>query len=289
MRRPGVVAAGALALGFALLCGGCSVPQPDLVPGASSAVGSGLSVELLQLRTDYASRGLQLAVTNAGDAEVTVLSAGFASPFLVEPVTVPKAPSVIAAGRTVNLSTTLSAPDCAGGAADPVVTLVIERATGPETVTVTPGDPHSSLESIHAGDCSRAAFEAVVGIAFAPSLRIPDAAGGGPALLDLVLTPTGADGSVTLRSVGSTVLLSQVEGDARPVDLVLDGSDAPVTVTLSLRPARCDPHVIAEDKVGTLIPLRVDAGEFSDATFTVAADPALKAQLFTWIAGYCAW
>jgi len=109
------------------------------------------------------------------------------------------------------------------------------------------------------------------------------------ALLDLTFTPTGAPGSVTLHSTEDTTLLAQREGPLRTIDLTLTAASPPTTVTLDFVPEGCLQHRIAEDKIGTLIPLRVDAGSYRNALFSVPVSPAVKDALFTWVGAYCGW
>jgi hypothetical protein len=46
---------------------------------------------------------------------------------------------------------------------------------------------------------------------------------------------------------------------------------------------------VAEDKIGTLIPMRVDAGPYKDALFSVAVPTAMKNALLEWVGVYCGW
>ncbi|MCY1242619.1 hypothetical protein D9M72_555900 [compost metagenome] len=58
-------------------------------------------------------------------------------------------------------------------------------------------------------------------------------------------------------------------------------------LSLRIRPARCDPHAVAEDKVGTLLPLRVDAGG-RQGVLKVAAGAVLKARIYEFATAACA-
>ena len=115
------------------------------------------------------------------------------------------------------------------------------------------------------------------------------AGGARAALVDVTFTPTGAAGSVTLNSTEDTTLLAQREGTIRRLEQTLSAASGPVTVTLDYVPASCLQHRVAEDKVGTLIPLRVDAGSYRDALFSVAVPASLKSQLLDWVGSYCGW
>jgi hypothetical protein len=55
-----------------------------------------------------------------------------------------------------------------------------------------------------------------------------------------------------------------------------------------VRPARCDPHAVAEDKVGTLLPVELEVGG-ATGVVKVAAPPALRADLYRFVAVACGW
>lgn len=264
-----------------------------------------LEVSVLQHREDYSIRGLQIQVTNNGERTVTVESAEFTSDYFAEPVSAPSAPSRVFAGATTDFKIRLPDPNCDTDSdtntntntdintVEASVTLTISDedtpGTGAESATFTPADPFGSLELVHAQDCSREAFEAVAAITVAEQLRVVDVAGQPVAQLDLTVTPTSAAGEVHLESIGSTVLLQQPEGELRELDLAFTATSEPHTVTLSFTPARCDPHVVAEDKVGTLLPFHVDAGAFTDATFTLPSSDEVKQQFYNYVALACGW
>jgi hypothetical protein len=182
---------------------------------------------------------------------------------------------------------------CTTSASRPVVNVRYTAADGSAgQAEIVPQIPFNSISEVHAQDCARVDFEKVATISVAPILRFdpPTAADGRPAaLVDVTLTPTGAPGSVTLDSTEDTTLLAQREGTIRTVGLTLSAASAPTTLTLDYVPAGCLQHRVAEDKVGTLLPLRVDAGEAKKALFLFAVPATLKAQLLDWVGSYCGW
>ena len=52
-------------------------------------------------------------------------------------------------------------------------------------------------------------------------------------------------------------------------------------------PARCDLHAVAEDKVGTLLPLRV-SGRGQEGLLKIPAGTALRGQIYDFITAACA-
>ena len=276
----GILAAGALAV----LCLTACTPTEKPVA---------LSVKVYQLRSDYAIRGAQIEITNRSAVDLQITSATFGSAWFTKTVSSPSAPNPLLAKTTTDFRVVLAAGRCDAAKAAPVVHLRYTRPDGSSgAATVTPTIPFDSISVVHGQDCSQVEFEKVAKISLAPALRFdPPVAADGKraALLDLTFTPTGAPGSVTLHSVEDTTLLAQREGPLRTVDLTMTAASPPTTVTLDFVPEGCLQHRVAEDKIGTLIPLRVDAGPYRDALFSEAVSPAVKAALLDWVGVYCGW
>ena len=280
-RAIGMLAAALLALAA---LSGCAAPAAKPVS---------LSVSVYQLRSDYAIRGAQIEITNHSALDLKITSATFGSAWFTKTVSSPSAPNPLLAKSTTDFRIVLAAGRCDAAKAAPVVKVHYARPDGSTgTATVTPTIPFDSISVVHGQDCSRQEFEKVATISIAPALRFdPPAAADGKraALLDLTFTPTGAAGSVTLHSTEDTTLLAQREGPLRTLDLTLTAASAPTTITLDFVPEGCLQHRVAEDKIGTLIPLRVDAGPYQNALFSVAVPPAVKAALLDWVGVYCGW
>lgn len=274
---------GATLLALAALSG-CAAPAAKPVA---------LSVSVYQLRSDYAIRGAQIEITNRSGVDLQITSATFGSAWFTTTASSPSAPNQLLARSTTDFRIVLAAGRCDAAKAAPVVHLHYTRPDGSSgTATVTPTIPFDSISVVHGQDCSRQEFEKVAKISLAPALRFdPPVAADGKraALLDLTFTPTGAAGSVTLHSSEDTTLLAQREGPLRALNLTLTAASATTTVTLDFVPEGCLQHRVAEDKIGTLIPLRVDAGPYRDALFSVPVSPAVKAALLDWVGAYCGW
>ncbi|TFC14543.1 hypothetical protein E3O19_10065 [Cryobacterium algoritolerans] len=196
------------------------------------------------------------------------------------------------ADRVLELSVTNAGPA-------PVDTLTLawavpgtDSANVPATATVPALDDTGALDRIEGEDCLAGALRQVLRIDVAPKLRVDGAGPVSTAWLDLTLTPTGGPGVATIDQAGSTPLLASATGLDWPVGLTLDATTPPTRISLGLRPARCDPHAIAEDKRGTVFPLtvRVTVGPGSPeraGDWDLAVDDALRARLYTWIADRC--
>ncbi|MFI5428415.1 hypothetical protein [Aeromicrobium sp. UC242_57] len=103
----------------------------------------------------------------------------------------------------------------------------------------------------------------------------------------MTLTPTGKREDVRFVGFGDTVLFRQAAGSPVDVDLPLTG--APRTVTMQVVPARCDPHALAEDKVGRLFPVKIEADDLpADAAYFLPLDKGQKTAFFDFFRSHCA-
>ncbi len=256
--------------------------------GCSSEPVPKLSVALFQNRADYASRSLQVEITNLGAEDVVIRRATFTSPFFETGGSARHLPYTLTAGSTADFPATVPAALCAPSGAKPSVTLTVRARDGSDsTMTLTPTVPFNSLASLHAQDCGRQAFERIARITPAAHLRFELRNGAEIALLDLRITPTGVAGVARLVSTTGTTLLIPTEGEVRPLDLTVTATSPPTTLTLDFVPSRCGTHVISEDKIGTLIPFHAVAGDFSDAYFRVPVSPVVKGEFYDWVGRYC--
>jgi hypothetical protein len=86
--------------------------------------------------------------------------------------------------------------------------------------------------------------------------------------------------------VEETTLLAEAPEPPWPHSLTLRTGGAPAEVRLGIRPARCDPHAVAEDKVGTLLPLRVRvAGR--EGVLKIDAGSRLRGRIYDFVTKAC--
>ena len=97
-----------------------------------------------------------------------------------------------------------------------------------------------------------------------------------------------AAGTVRNDRVGDTTLISPTTGTDWPVGLTVDAASPPRTISLELRPARCDPHAIAEDKRGAVLPVTVRTDAGPAGTYNLAAGDALRREIYAWVTASCA-
>jgi hypothetical protein len=289
------------------------------VPAAESGT-SEISVEVHQTRSNVAARQLTIGVTNGSSQPIEITSARFLSEQFVSAAVWAKDSTTIGAGVTADLPVPLPAADCDATNSRPIVELEFRpvsegaeaerggEAAEPEavrSVAVTPADPLRQLEPLFLADCLVVAAEKVATITADTAPRVSMVQEHMVAELDLTVTPTGGPGSLTVVSARSTTLFSQVDPvtdsstEIREVDASISGVSEPQKITLRLLPARCDPHAVAEDKLGTVFPLEVslvdDAADEADpsatpltGTLSVAASAEVRAQLYDFVTRACA-
>jgi hypothetical protein len=221
-------------------------------------------------------------------------------------------------GQTKSLPAPLPAPDCAtsaaasaappgetGAPAAPAqVSLLLSApagtAPGPQSATPAPAvtataaaDPFGVLTRNNAELCLRKEAAAVAAIRLDPDLEVsPD---GRTAVVRLLITPTGAGtadpgsagtGELVIERIDETTLLAEAPASPWPRMLTLRAGGQAAGLPLGIRPARCDPHAVAEDKVGTLLPLRVRvAGR--EGVLKIDAGDKLRARIYDFVTTAC--
>jgi hypothetical protein len=256
-----------------------SPPPTDLPPG--------VHVEVYQNRFDYAERVLEIRVANEGDSDLDLVSAAYTSPHFDSAATYDSG-VLIAAGRTIDLRVPLADVVCDGGDSPDAVELTWRvPGGGTASASVKPVDETSVIERIVAEDCVTRSVTDVLRIIPPDVLRVVGIGADSVAWVDVTLQPTGAAGSVSIDYVGSTVLLTSVSGADWPAGITMDASSGIRTVSLDLRPTRCDPHAIAEDKRGTVFPFAVSTSAGFSGTYDLVVSDALRSQIYDWIPARC--
>lgn len=256
---------------------------PDDLPG--------IGVEVSQPRTDIALDRIAIQVRNDGDAPLELARAELDGDPLLAPLVWSGRPvSTIGTGRALDLRVDLGAWNCAATGEEPL-TVALELADG-RTARLPAGDPTRVIPLLHASGCLDAAVAEVVAIRSAAVES--DGVVGHPGVLVLSTEPTGAAGSVRVVSVRSTTLVAPFDGSAGanvlPLEILL-GADGPREVRIPLVPNRCDAHALAEDKIGTRIPLDVVVtspdGDRTEGRIVLPADDAQRAALHGFYSSFC--
>lgn len=279
----------ALALVAPALVGlaGCAASPPEGLP-------AGIDVSVHQNRPDTEDRRLQVRISNDSSEPLTVTTLTFSSPRFAEPMAYGKAPTTIRAGGTLDLPVDLASPVCGEEDGTPRVQLQFEHGDGHAgRATITPDDPLDQLRGITERDCLEDAMTAIAEIREPTELRTELVGGRLVAFVDLQTVPSGASGSFTIESVDDTVLFglfdpsSAAPLDSLPLGLTVTADDDPAQLTIPLVPARCDAHAVAEDKRGTLLPLRVRVGDVAGIRYFALSDDR-KGELYAYLEDACA-
>lgn len=278
-RFPGAMA-GLLA---AVLLSGCASPaepQPRLPEG--------VRVEVVQNRTDYAAARMQIRVVNDADADVVVSEITYSDDRFAESATW-SGDSTIRAGVTRDLPVPVPQAECPPeaevGSGRVLIAFAVDGKKGSQSVDVT--DPLEMVTRVTGEQCALAAVEAAADITLGESVEFRGSGSEEVALVPLSVT-AHEDSAVTLDSLESTVLLQPEDGSENwNLDQLVAGGTT-TRVVLPIVPARCDPHAVAEDKVGTRFPLTVTVdGVTSEITLTLPSET--RAQVFDYIGRRCGW
>jgi hypothetical protein len=253
-------------------------------------------VEINQSRDQYGKQAILLQLTNITGGPLAVEEAGVSTPlFRGELRWHPAgAPLELPPGQPKSLPVQLPAPECTDRSAPSEETLASVLFTVPgqsssQELTLGAGDPFGVLGRNNAELCLAAGAAAVADIALDSSLEV--AADSRTAVVRLVVTPkarvdVGAK-SLVLDHILGTTLLAEAPGHPWPTGISIEQGGPPVEWRLWIRPARCDTHAVAEDKVGTLLPLHVRA-DGREGQLKVAADAVLRGQLYDFVTRACA-
>lgn len=293
-----------------------AAPTPASSGLATSSVPSGtpsaapVTAAMNQFRDNYSKQIVEIQLTNTTSAALTVEAADVTTALFAGAIgwTTPGGGTELPPGQAKSLPAPLPAAACpAAGAAGTSgtnatgqasgssakageATLRLRDATGAVSqVTVAVTDPFGVLTRNNDEQCVAQAANAVAGFRFAPDLR--PTADGRAAVVDLVITPrhpgdTTAKQTLSLDGVGGTTLLAEDAVAPWPHGLEIAADQPERVVPLGLRPARCDPHAVAEDKVGTLIPIHVTVGD-RPGTLKIDAGQALRGRIYDFVTAAC--
>ena len=277
---------------------GCTAPEPQ-----ESAGPLPITVEVNQSRDQYGKQAIQLLLTNVSGGPLTVTAAQLASPlFQGDILWEPTGGSLeLPPGQPKSLPARLPAPVCGrdqstaqqSTAQQPVATVRYSEPGRPglrEAASVAV-DPFGVLQRNNGELCLAAEAAAVADIVLDHRLEVaPDSR---TAVVRLVITPKKADGagtdirSVTIASIDGTTLIAEPGDGPWPRNVRIVQGAPRSELRLRIRPARCDPHAIAEDKVGTLLPLQVSVGD-REGQLKIAAGTALRGQIYDFVTAACA-
>ncbi|SIT86482.1 hypothetical protein [Microbacterium sp. RU33B] len=263
-------------------CGGEARPAPS-----ATVLPDGVSVRLVQLRSDVADRQAQVQVRNDSDDELFVGDVRVVDPRFARPASRPRErDTAVQPGGTVDIRVQLPPMDCAtpdAGESSAIVPFALGEAISVAVVPLPEAVPF--LADLHERECRAEALADAVVLGFSD---FTPSSPGAPADLVLDIQPTG-DAAARIEGIRTTNLLTFGVGAAAetfPLGVDVGTDSAPTTVRLPLVPLRCDAHAVQEDKRGTIFTLDVvvdgEPGEIE-----LAASAELRGRILTWVAQWC--
>lgn len=265
-------------------------PKPlGSAPAASAAV----TVEVNQSRDQYGKQAIQIQLTNTTAGLLKVTAARLSSPLFKEDIVWHSTEGVLELPprQPKSLPANLPAAACGHTSPEPLKATIqfSDTTTAPQESTVDAGDPFNVLPRNAEELCLAADATAVAAIVLNPGLEVaPD---GRTAVVRLVITPSGdtteSRGSLIIESIDGTTLLAEPPTDPWPRNVTITAGTAARDLALRIRPARCDPHAVAEDKVGTLLPLRVSVGA-REGLLKIPAPNELRGRIYDFVTAACA-
>lgn len=258
----------------AALLGGCgddTAPVPD-----------GVAFRLEQTRQDLQNRNISVQVLNDGRSDLTVERVELVSGRLDEPATY-VGPARVAAGTAVNLVMEMPRARCGRGLDARV--RVTYAVGDDETVTsvARPSDRFGSVGRFMKRDCA----ERAVGRIEIDGLTVRGASKEAELVVALTVTPPRSGSAVRLDHVEGSTLLAPADPDATSIDREVRPGGDPVRAELTFVPNRCDVHVVAEDRTGGILPMRVEGGTFGRSPVYLTFSEPQKAQIFDYLAERC--
>ena len=272
----------ALALGSCAMLAGCAGGS---APDAGPTPPPGVTASVYQPRPDIPAARMAIQVHNGGDAPVDVVAATLHTEVFAEAASWADDGATVLAGRALDLRIDIPELRCGDPAEPPRVELTFDDGG---TLTVEADDPYDLLPRFADEACLAEAVGDVVALG---EVRLEYAGGAVPATLVVPATPTGAGGAVVVDAALSTTLLQPADATGTgtselPLGIALgDGGAAEVRVPLV--PNRCDAHALAEDKIGTGIPLLVTAGGVERGRLVLPAGDELRAAMYAFFTEYC--
>lgn len=262
---------------------GGSAPPPPTTPVVST-----LSAELSASRLFAGNRTVLLKVSNPTPAAVEISGARLSTDLYAGPQQwIPARPEPVRlrSGGTVSLPIPLADPVCppdgahAAELSGPLASVDLPSGT----VELETSDPRGDFPALHHQDCVQQGMDAVARLRTAPQLEVaPD----GRAAVVRVLIDPGGTGSLVLHRIDATPLLAS-GGPPWPSEVTVRGTDPPRELALTIVPQRCDAHALAEDKLGTHLPLTLTVGGYSGQV-RLAPPAEFTAAVYRFVQQACA-
>lgn len=247
----------------------------------------GVTFVLDQSRMERKTREVFLRVQNRTAGPLTVTAFELTSDRL-DPVRW-KGEETIGAGYDTDLEFALPTARCGDALEGDVrLTYVLDGGDGDQSIsTGSAEDAYGTVTLAADRDCASSILTEAADVQIGtPAVR----GTGSESVLELpvAFSPTGARDDVRFGGFRSTVLFRQTDDSPVDVDEPLGPDDGPVETVMRVVPARCDPHALAEDKVGTLFDVDVLAdGLPAGTSYYLPIDEATRTALYEFFRDHC--
>lgn len=275
-----------LALGTALAAAGaalvaCSSSAEPLPPP------DGLTVSIKQGRLDVVAGRLVVRFENTGDVPVTITGFDLRTPTFAQQLQRVD-PIDLDAHDAVDVRLDLPASDCDAEPGSVRVAVEHRSAAGSGSGELTADDPFDTVARVNAADCLAESVARVAAIDMPEHLRSTGTGAARRAYIDIEIVPEASgETSMRIERVYGTTLLNAEGGIDWMLGTDVAVGDPPFTLSLPVRPARCDAHAIADDKRGTILPFEVSTSDGRSGRLDVPAPDGLKAQLYAYYGERC--
>jgi hypothetical protein len=291
------VAASAVLLTLLLSLQGCR--SDGAQPGAEVSDTPALTVSINQFRDNYSKRIIEIQLTNNTPDPVTVLGAELVSALFSSGISwhTPADGTVLPPKQPKSLPAQLPEPRCTdvsagtgtgSNSADARPTVRVStrpdsRAPGPLTVE----DPFGVLARNNSEMCLDKAVREIA--TFQPSPELAVSEDGTTAVVRVLILSGPGPGrheELTIDRIDGTTLIAEDAAQPWPRGVQVTAGDPPVELRLAIRPARCDPHALAEDKIGTLLPFHVTAGG-RNGVLKIDSGDVLRHSIYDFVSAAC--
>lgn len=245
----------------------------------------GIAAHIDQSRVERKGREVFLRVENGTSDTITIEKFRLTSPRLA---TVDwTGEETIGATYEADLEFDLPDGRC-GDTIDATVQLTYRIGDGElRESTVSADDPYGNAALFADRDCAENTLARAADLAVGEPY-VSGAGADSVLRLPVTLTPTGRTADVRFGGFGSTVLFRQAAGSPTEVDVPLAAGAPTTEQVMAVVPARCDPHALAEDKVGTLFPVTVTSPDLPpNASFFLPLSKEQRAAFFAFFRTHC--
>lgn len=177
-----------------------------------------------------------------------------------------------------------------GGDADLTITWREAGEGEWHTSTGTAEDRYANIDRLLDRDCAERTLTGAAEITVGEP-RVEGAGKQSVLVLPVTFTPTEKAPEVTFAGWEGTVLFQLASGTPTwPRSAPHPMTGEPTTLELRVLPARCDPHALADDKVGSLFRVHVGGpGMPEEAAYFLPLSKPQKAALYDFLPVHCGW